>query len=107
MNNEIKGRRWPMLCPYPLCDILLEDDRDLQFHFTDDHGFSRTRPSQPAGTDLYEPDRHGQSTKTAAERTSGNGKRKAPSSDDTIAWEPLEFVPPSVRTEGSASRRPP
>jgi hypothetical protein len=24
-----------------------------------------------------------------------------------IAWEPLEFVPPSVRTERSASRRPP
>ena len=107
MNNEIKGRHWPMSCPYPLCDILLEDDRDLRFHFIDDHGFSRTRPGQPTGTDLCEPDGPGQSAKTAAERTSGNGKRKAPSSDNTIAWEPLEFVPPSIRTKRSAPGRPP
>jgi hypothetical protein len=107
VNDEMKGRRWPMSCLYPLCDILLEDDRDLQFHFIDDHGFSRTRPGQPTGTDLCEPDGHGQSAKTAAERSSGNGKRKAPSSDDTIAWEPLEFVRPSIRTERSASGRPP
>lgn len=108
MNNEVKGRHWPMSCPHPLCDILLEDDRDLQFHFIDDHGFSRTRPSQPAGTDPYEPDGRGQSTKTAADRSSGNGKRKASSVDDIIVWEPLEFVPPFIRTtERSGSRRPP
>ena len=44
VNDEIEGRRWPILCPHPLCDILLIGDRDLQFHFIDDHGFSRTRP---------------------------------------------------------------
>jgi hypothetical protein len=45
VNDEIKGRCCPMSCPYPLCDVLLEDHRALQFHFIDEHRFSQTRPA--------------------------------------------------------------
>ena len=72
VNDEITGRRRPMSCPHPLCDVLLEDDRGLQFHFIDDHGFSRTRPGQAAGTELCESNGDGRFAK--AERASGNRK---------------------------------
>jgi hypothetical protein len=47
VNEELRGGRWQMRCPHPLCDIRLEDERDLQFHFIDDHAFSRARPGFP------------------------------------------------------------
>lgn len=84
MNDEVEGRRWPILCPHPLCDILLKDDRDLQFPFIDDHGFSRTRPGQPASADIFEHDGDDRSVKTTGELTSLNYKRKRSSSSDLL-----------------------
>ena len=84
VNDEVDGRRWPILCPHPLCDILLKGDRDLQFHFIDDHGFSRTRPGQPASANIFEHDGDDRSVKTTGELTSLNHKRKPSSSSDLL-----------------------
>ena len=77
VNDEVEGRRWPILCPHPLCDILLKGDRDLQFHFIDDHGFSRTRPGQPASADIFAHDGDDRSVKTTRELTSLESQAEA------------------------------
>ena len=84
MNDEVDGRRWSILYPHPLCDILLKGDRDLQFYFIDDHGFSRIRLGQPASADIDEDDGDNRSIKTTGELTSLNYKRKLSSSSDVL-----------------------
>ena len=44
VDNHLQGRRWPVSCPHPLCDVSLSDALDLRFHFIDEHGLSRTVP---------------------------------------------------------------
>lgn len=46
IDLHLMGRSWPLVCPHPLCDTSLCTDKDLQFHFIDEHGLSRTRPTQ-------------------------------------------------------------
>ena len=48
INEHLEECRWPRVCPNPLCDASLQDALALQFHFVDDHRFSRTRPVKPA-----------------------------------------------------------
>jgi hypothetical protein len=31
VEQQLEGRRWPMSCPHPLCDIRLEDEDDLRY----------------------------------------------------------------------------
>jgi hypothetical protein len=51
VGNHIQGCSWPMSCPHPSCDALLDTEPSLRFHFIDDHGFGRTWPGR-ARSDL-------------------------------------------------------
>lgn len=46
IETHLERRRWPLVCPHPLCDTRLSHRKDLQFHFVDEHGLSRTRPKE-------------------------------------------------------------
>lgn len=48
VNEHLEECRWPRECPHPLCDTSLRDAAALQFHFVDEHGFSRTYPVKSA-----------------------------------------------------------
>lgn len=106
VNDELEGRRWPMPCPHPLCDdITLSDDRDLRFHFVDDHELPRTRPASPASPDhLRAP---GRTTKVTDEHGTQNRKRKPTCEDDVVEWQLTDYVHSSLRTGPSPSARPP
>src|SRR5437764_10763946 len=47
-----------------------------------------------------------QSVNTTDERISRNRKRKPSSRDKILEWEPVEYVPPSIRMERSVPMRP-
>ena len=44
--NFLVGQRWPCVCPHPRCESQLANSKEMQFHFIDEHGFSRTRLKQ-------------------------------------------------------------
>ena len=46
IDSHLVGRRWPCECPHPQCDRRLSGEKDMQYHFIDDHGLSRTRPNR-------------------------------------------------------------
>ena len=95
MNDEVEGRRWPILCPHPLCDILLKGNHDFQFHFVNAPGFSRTRPGQPASADTFEHDGDDRSVKTTGALTSLNHKRKLSSSSDALEHDVVQRSSPT------------
>lgn len=44
VDTHLRGCKWPIKCPHPLCDVSLSDGLDLRLHFIDEHGLSRTVP---------------------------------------------------------------
>ena len=47
IREHLVGRQWPSRCPHPLCDISLEDEAGLSFHFADEHRITRTHTLHP------------------------------------------------------------
>ena len=101
VNEQLERRRWPMACPHPLCDTRLKDEHDLQFHFIDDHSFSRTRPNRPASTTcsgLHACDQ-AQNPRDQSPLPSSNRKRKAASMGEDLQYTFIKAGPPSVRRQ--------
>ena len=83
VNEHVRGLSWPTICPHPYCSSSLDNETSLQFHFIDEHGFSRTRPRR-----------------TLPEKDSSR-KRKAADDESTFSWlpaEPLGRASPSKRS---------
>jgi len=90
--------RWPLTCPYPLCDVPLKDATAFQCHLVDDHGFSRIRPVKPAN--LMSLDSQGEKMSLDEEAQSTLPSRKRKSSSCTRA---LEWMPPQSFGDTPAS----
>ncbi|KIW99701.1 uncharacterized protein Z518_11114 [Rhinocladiella mackenziei CBS 650.93] len=117
VNKEIQRCRWPMMCPYPLCDVSLTDDRDLRFHFIDDHKLSRTRPGRSTAKDLppkvtasirpHSPDEK-LTLDEGADGIRSCRKRKSPSSSGALKWMPPQSLDSTAATsEKRLPDRPP
>lgn len=104
MNEELEGCCWPMRCPHPLCDITLKDDRDLQFHFIDDHDYSRTRPAPRMAPN--NPSTAGQTAAMIDESETQNWKRKPTYGDDIVDYRFIDYTHPSIYPESPLSSRP-
>jgi hypothetical protein len=102
MNDHPAGKQWPSRCPHPLCDISLEDEAALQFHFLDKHGISRTRPSRSASSHPTCTYRQQTPADTDRKATDTSNKRKLSSRDGTLEWlEPEHALTPSASRECS------
>ncbi|KAL8653931.1 MAG: hypothetical protein Q9210_001803 [Variospora velana] len=72
-------------CVHTLCDTRLSHGRDLQFHFVDEHGLSRTRPKE-----CEDP------TISSLSPTEKSGAKRKPAGDGgELFWESPEQFSPS------------
>jgi hypothetical protein len=97
VNEHLTGRRWPVHCPHPLCNLSLEDETAFQFHLRDDHRFSWACFGSSARSNSQSPDDGPQ------ESTKQGRKRKFASEDSTLQWMPSKcFRPISVSPESTS-----
>jgi len=85
VSNHIQRCSWPMSCPHPSCDALLDTQPSLRFHFIDDHGFGRTWPGRARSEPV--------STRESNEGEDGvqewkKRKGKPTDDEDTFQWMP-------------------
>jgi hypothetical protein len=91
MNEHLVGMQWPCRCPHPLCDVSLEDEAALSFHFVDEHRLTHTRAPPPAEIRI-----------DASKDTTG-AKRKRNQSREygALEWQrPEDFPMPSASASG-------
>ena len=85
IDTHLERQRWPLVCPHPVCDMRLCHWKDLQFHFVDEHGLSRTRPSE-----------RGDPTTSSSSPTKKSGpKRKSAGDGGELFWASPEHFSPS------------
>lgn len=51
IDQHLQGLVWPLSCPHPLCDVIMEHTQHLRYHFMDDHGLSCTLPNSATSLD--------------------------------------------------------
>ena len=85
IDAHLEGQRWPLVCPHPLCDTPLGHGKDLQFHFVDEHGLSRTRPKE---CDCP-------TTSPSSPGKKSGPKRKFAGNGGELSWVSLEQLSPS------------
>jgi hypothetical protein len=95
-KEHLKDCGWPCPCPHPLCvrEASLEgtapqfqDDTALRHHFEDKHGL---RAGKSTCSDTQQPRNQEGPANTAHGSSRRNRKRKSPSGDETLEWQPIE-----------------
>jgi hypothetical protein len=83
-----KNAASPRPCPHPLYDTSLKDATSLQFHFVDEHGFSRVCAGKPANP-------HSQDEKIPIDMEDKGDrpsrKRKSSNNTGVLEWMPAQF----------------
>ena len=106
-ENHLRGRQWPATCPHPLCDASFENDAMLQFHFVDDHGFSRTRPGSIGRRRLLQQRQQHSSPNSPLVGREPDRKRKSLDEKGLLQWmPPMCFPAVAVPTESPSPVRP-
>ena len=85
IDTHLERQRWPLVCPHPLCDTRLSHGKDLQFHYVDEHGLSRTRPKE----------RDDPTTSSLSPTKTSGAKRKSAGDGGELFWESPEQFSPS------------
>jgi hypothetical protein len=93
MNEHLVERCWPCHCPHPLCDVSLEDEAALRFHFVDDHGISGTRPSGAAPSNSTGARQQELPLNADRHTTGATRKRKSSRQDGALEWLSPENFP--------------
>ena len=86
VNIHLGQCRWPRVCPHPLCDALANDGVALQFHFMDEHGFSRARPGKAACSEVSDSLGKNVSLDDEVQAPLFNRKRKFSSVTTKLEW---------------------
>lgn len=92
---------WPCACPRPLCDTSSLDAGALQFHFVDEHGFSRARPGRSGSSTAPDSEDGGALCDEATWGGRSSHKRKLSSNTSTLEWMTLQSFDdtPTMRKE--------
>jgi hypothetical protein len=78
---------WPMSCPCEECEVISPDRTSLEYHFIDDHGFSKARPSLKRDQAKETLERVACASPPRELETRGRKrKRKAENEDQPLQW---------------------
>lgn len=90
LNEHLVGMQWPSRCPHLLCDVSLENEAALSFHFVDEHRITHIRAPLPAEIPTDE-----NKETTAAKR------KLKPSRYEALEWQKPKSCPiPSTSASG-------
>jgi len=93
-----------LLCaPHLLCNASLKDAAALQFHFVDEHGFSRTRPLKPANSTALDSQDEKMSLDREAQGACPSRKRKSSSCTRALEWMPPQSFDDTPVSPGEPS----
>lgn len=92
VDEHLEDCRWPCVCPHPLCDMVFENATSLEFHFVDDHRFSRRPPKIPANSRHKRPQDKETPLDNLAESPRPRRKRQSPSGSSALEWIPSQSL---------------
>lgn len=102
VNEHLEECRWPRMCPHLLCDTSLQNGAALQYHFVDEHGFSRTTPLRPANIISLDLQDEGMPLDRVIQGARPSRKRKSSSSTRALEWMPSQSFHDTAASTGES-----
>lgn len=103
VNEHLEECRWPRVCPHPLCDTSVKNAAALQYHFVNEHGFSRTCPAKPANMTALGSQDEKMPLHKDAQGACPSRKRKSSSCTGALEWMPPQSFHDTPASPGELS----